>query len=990
MSKFKSGRVRTSLLAVTALSGFALTGQPAIAQDDGDAVDDTIIVTGSRIPRADLQASSPISVVNQQDITLSGSVLVEDFLNELPQIAPELTSTTNNGGTGASTVDLRALNALSGSPRTLILVNGRRFMSSDEQGRIDVNNIPSALIQRVEVVTGGASSIYGSDAIAGAVNFILKDDFEGVELGGRYGVTDESDGDTYNVNLTIGGDFADGRGNAVVFADYYNRGEIRAGARPFSEFAMDDIGAPNGFITLGSGRIPGGQLNLGAAGGVLPDGSTASTVKFTEDGTPISNDVDGESFNFQPENYLQTPSERFLIFGQSHFEVSRFFDAYMEISYANNRNEQQLAQDANDITDAPPFLQVPLTNPLIAANPDLVTFLSDNFDTGAPGIDDVAGDGIANLPVTLARRMVEVGPRRTDRETDAFRVLIGGRGDLPFETNGSPWQYDAYYSYARTNTSEILAAYTSDIRIQRALQAEPDGLGGAQCIDPAARAGGCVPIRLFGEGDTSLPPAALAYISPTAIQVTETEQHIASVSANGELFELPAGAVQTALGFEYRSEAADFRPDLLLQTGELGPGNDNDPTSGSFNVWEVYGETLVPIVTGQPFFERVELEAAIRYADYTTVGSAVSFGGGGSWTPVEGFKIRGLFQRAVRAPNVAELFEGFVGDSPTFADPCNTAGQMGTAATTGLTVAQIQAFCIAQGVPDPNNFQGDAQVLGTTSGNPNLTEEKANTWTVGMVISPPSMPNFSAVVDYYNITLTDAIDDVNATTTANLCVQSQDLNNFFCQGITRNPFNGQIIRLDQPRVNLGAEEREGIDWEIRYNLDLANVFGDRGFLSNANIDFAHLGNYTLTNTTQSTPDSPPTDCNGIFGGGCTGLGDFAQPEWRLTNNVTLNAGPMSFRGQVRVVGGLTNAFVATISDLAAPDTAVETYLDLATTYDVTENVRLLAGIDNVFDNEPPIIGFGFTGRGGGADANTDPSLYDVIGRRFFFGANVRF
>lgn len=961
----------------------ATTALPALAQSD------TVVVTGSRIPRADLNSSSPVSVVDSADIELSGSVVVEDILNELPQIAPEITSTTNNGGTGFVSVDLRALNGTSGSPRTLVLVNGRRWMPADEFNRIDLNTIPSALIQRVEVATGGASSIYGSDAVAGAVNFILKDDFEGLEVGGRYGVTEAGDGDTYNANIMLGGNFGDGRGNAVVFADYYNRKSIRAGAREHSAVARDDVGAPTGFIELGSSRVVGGGVygdGRPLVGGkpadlLFADGSTGGSAGFTEDGTPVNG---AGSYNFQPDNYLQTPNERFLIHGQATYEIADWIEGFTEVSYANNRNEQQLAFDANDIPDGGPLF-VPLDNPLIAENSVLVDFLRTNFDNGLAG-DVTAGDDIATLP-DFRRRMIEVGPRFLDREIDTYRVMLGLRGETGFAPLGDSWDFEAYYSFARTNKAEFQTAYTSDIRIQQALFAEIDPLSGdVVCTDPT---GGCVPIRLFGIGEGAISPEAAAFIAPTAARRNTAEQQVFNATTFGDLFETGAGNAGMALGFEYRKEAGLFQPDSLLQSGELGPGSNTRPTNGDYTVWEVFGETRVPLISGAPFAELVEAEAAIRFADYSTVGSVLSFGGGGSWTVVDGLKLRGLYQRAVRAPNVGELFGGLTINSPTFADPCNGSQLSTSAGLAGVSVAEMTAFCTTWGVPDPASFQGDAQVSGVTQGNPDLIEETANTVTVGAVLTPSSMPNFSLTFDYYNINLTDAIDDVAATTVANLCILRFDLTDTFCAGITRNPGNGQIISLVQPKVNFGSEVRKGFDWEMRYSYDLGEAVG--GWFSNTTLDIAHMGNYTLDNTTQPTTELPGNDCNGIFGGACSGLGNFAQPKWRLTTNITANVGEnFSLRTQVRNVGNLDNVFKSTIDDLAAPDTGTYTYVDMAASLQATETVELNFGVDNLFNKEPPLMGFGFTGRGGGSDANTDPSLYDVIGRRYFVGARLRF
>ena len=990
---FKKLQMRRALLLGSAATLLAVSSSGvSVAQDQDDAlVDDEveqIFVTGSRIPRGDLVSTSPIAVLGEQDILFSGRVTLEDVLNELPQVAPSLGGTTNNGGTGAATVDLRALNAISGSQRTLVLVNGRRYLASDAEGRVDLNSIPSALINRIEVVTGGASAVYGSDAIAGAVNFILRDDFEGIRASSQYTISDEGDGETLNVNVTMGSNFADDRGNAALFVDYYDRKTLLASERPLTAVARDDIGAPAGFIELGSSRIPGGQIIQ--PNQVLPDGSMANAVGFMPDGTPVANP---DSFNFQTTNFIQTPLQRFLIHGQANYEVNRHFTGFMELTYSNNQVDQQLAQDANDIPDggdAPLFVPY-MENPFIADNAVLSAFLGDNFDQGT-NLDAVAGDGIATIP-DFRRRMTENGPRFEDRVFNSFRAMVGGYGELPDFGFGQNWNYEFFYSFATTNRTSILNSFTSDLRIQQAVNATTDAEGNPVCMDPS---GDCAPIGLFGEG--SISEAAQAFIAPQAIESEDTEQQIFNVSFTGELAELDAGPLSVAFGYEFRDEEAKNEPDLFLQTGELGPGNDNDPTEGGFQSSEIFGEVLIPVLADKTFAKSLNIEGAIRVADYDTVGTTFTYKAGGDWTPFEGFRIRGLFQRAVRAPNVNELSQGNSADSPSFSDICSAAQiNEGAAAGFGLSLAQLRDLCIQQGVPasQVGIFVADSQVLAITTGNPNLTEETARTATIGFVYTPEAIPGLSITADYYRIRVDDAIDDVNLQTVQSLCAQDFAASgtiagSVFCDAIVRSPINGAISRIVQPRLNLGSEFREGIDWQIDYSFELANLLPFGGFaVDGATMRFFQAGNYTLSNET-SPIEGETIDCNGIFGGGCTGLGDFAQPVWRLNNNLDYAVGKFSARVQLRILGKLTNAFIDDFDDLGTPETGVEGYLDIAFNYDVTENIQLFAGVNNALDNEAPLLGFGFTGRGGGADANTDPSLYDVIGRVFFFGGTLNF
>ncbi|MEM9809880.1 MAG: TonB-dependent receptor, partial [Pseudomonadota bacterium] len=651
------------------------------------------------------------------------------------------------------------------------------------------------------------------------------------------------------------------------------------------------------------------------------------------------------------------------------YEVNDYVEAYMETTYANNKINQQLAFDANDIPDNPASLFVPITgNPLIT-NPNLITFLDNNFDDGMGA--DAANDDIATIP-DLRRRMVEVGPRFTSFESDAFRVLTGLRGEVPVEF-GSGWNYDIYYSFARTNRSETLRGFTSDARIQQAVDVVTGAGGEAECRNTT---GGCVPITLFGPG--SIDPDAIGFISPTAAVVRETEQQIFNASLSGNAFELPAGSVGVALGYEYRDESARDVPDQFVVSGELGPGNNEDPVEGQFDVHEVFGEILIPVLADAPFAESLEVEGAVRYADYSSVGSATAFKVGGSWTPVSGFKIRGIYQEAVRAPNIFELFGQATG-AATVTDGC------ASAQTASNPTAQ--AFCGVLGVPNPATFVPDSQATtqetGAILGGSSLKPESAETWTVGFVWQPQIIDGLSITADYYSIFLDDAVDTLGPTVRVNQCIASNDVNSAACQLVIRAP-NGDIAFVQDNFLNTGSETRKGIDWQIDYSrdLDILNIPGK--------VRFFHTGNYTFTNEFVPADGEDAIDCNGVFSGDCTGLGDFNQPKWRLTNNITYETGPLQVRAQYRVIGNLENGAADTINDLVFDETGIEGYVDLTASYDVNDNLNIYAGVENLADTSPPLMGSGFTGRNGGSDAGTDPSLYDVLGRRFFIGAVLEF
>jgi iron complex outermembrane receptor protein len=948
----KTGRARLAMAAAP-LAIIAAMAAPATAQDTAPAAapaaeEDVIIVTGSRIARPDLTASSPTTFVRAQDIALSGSTNVEQFLNELPQVTPDATGTTNNGTDGGiATINLRDL----GPNRTLVLVNGRRFVASNNEGWVDINNIPAPLIERVDVVTGGASAVYGSDAVAGVVNFITKKDFEGAELGGQYRISEEGDAAIYSTDVTLGANFEDGRGNAVLHGSYNKRRSLLAGRRTATGTALGDFGddpVDGGLFPLGSSRILGGVILVPDT--TLPDGSTAPDgVFFTPDGSPIA--YDGSTFNFQPLNYLQTPQERYLLSGMAHYDVTDNVTVFMEGTYINTRATQQLAADANDIPEPPAQLLATIANPLF--NSGLQQYLSDNFDAD--------GDGIASIPA-FRRRMQDVGPRFVEFEHDSWRIMTGLRGKF----GDSGINFEAYYSKARTNRTEVLQAYTSDIRIGQALLVEPDpsSPGQFRCIDAGARANGCVPISIFGSDVLS--PEGADFISPTAIVRRSTEQDIVSGVINGNLFDLGAGPVAFALGAEYRKEKSDNLPDDIVASGELGPGSNEQATRGQFSVKEVFGEVSVPVITG------LTLEAALRYSDYSTVGSVWTYKAGGQFEPVEGVRFRGLYQRAVRAPNIYELFQGTAAGADDFDDPCTFRNSPN---------AELQAFCIAQGVPAGvlPTFDGDPGGQATTffGGNPDLREEKSDTYTFGVVLQPRALPGFSASVDYYRINVKDAIDDLTAATTGDLCFDSLDLNSDACQNIVRDPVNGIVIGITALRANLAVEKREGIDWQVNYQFNI-DSFGLGG--EGTRVALQNVGNYSMTNEYQPLEGSDFIDCNGRFGPGCTGLGDFTAPKWRTNTSVTLSSGSFTWRNQVRVISPLRNtqeaAFIKKIK--------AQAYWDTVFNWKASENFDFTLGIDNVLDKDIPIMA------DAGPDSNTDASLFDVFGRSFFIAGRVRF
>lgn len=1001
---FRRARIMSSVAPV-ALTAAALISSPALAQapapsqvgiEEGQI--EQIVITGSRIPRADLVATSPVAVIGSEEFELSGTVNVEQLLNTLPQVVPGLTNTSNNPGDGTATVDLRGL----GAQRTLVLVNGRRWIPSDgaDTVTVDVNTIPASLIKRTEVVTGGASAVYGSDAIAGVVNFILKDDFEGIQLDSQYGITEEGDSETWNLNLTIGSNTADGKGNVTLFADYYIQDPTFQRERDFSFFACDDgpelpntrdgfaCGladpdgeAPQGLIRGGSTSIPGtrlrGAIDIDGDGAI--DGS--SGVRFEPDGTPRLFNSDTDSFNYAPFNFLQVPLERWEIATTGRYEVvPQYLEAFAEGAFANTRSDQELAP-------TPAVLGTGSGTPVnvIRITVDDNPFLTDDAkQVLLDSFGDPNDDGIIETTNLLQRRLLEVGSRRSLDTRNAWRVLGGLRGQLD---NG--WNYETYYSFARMERVNRLENDASATRFAQALLAVTDpGTGEPVCLDPS---NGCAPLNIFGEGNIS--EAAADFIRVSATNITTTQQQVANVSLTGTAIDLPAGPLGFAVGGEWRSENFAFSPDTFLASGDVLGFNAGAPTVGEFQVWELFGEVNVPLVSGVPFIDYLGIDAGFRYSDYDIdqVGGVWTYKATGEWSPIEDLRVRGGFQRAIRAPNIVELFQGTSQDFPPYVDPCS-ADQ--NPIENGLAQA-----CINDGVPADllGIFtQGNSQVQASIGGNPDLEEETADTFTIGAVWQPRFVPGLSLTVDYFNIEVEDAIAPFGGGAPfviAGCILSGNGLDSdAFCAAYQRDPFGDPLI-VQAPNENIATLKAEGIDVQIDYSFDLADfgLGGDAG-----SVDIFWLGSHRLENSFQPNPGLPPIECAGFFGAPCgITIDGVSDPDWKFTSRFTYRRSSWTASLRWRWTAATTDGRISQAAAFGLPDPTdsippdaleydAQHYFDLSGSWNVLENLRLLAGVDNLFDNDPPTVGTQQV------QANTDPSLYDVLGRRFFLSATVSF
>jgi outer membrane receptor protein involved in Fe transport len=933
---------------------------PAAAQDQRQEARETveeIVVTGSRIPRRDFTSPSPMTTVDQLELRLAGVTNVEDTLNTLPQVVPDLGRATNNPGNGTATVNLRGL----GTNRSLVLLNGRRFIPTDTFGSVDLNNIPSALIERIEVVSGGASAVYGSDALTGAVNFILRQDFDGIEATVQYDVTERGDGDVIDLNLAAGTQFAGGRGNVSGFLNYYDRSSIFARDRAFTQQTIfDDIFTGETF-PAGSSAVPAGIINSPAdIGGVpAPDGIT-----FEPDGTPRPFVDPDDRFNYAPFNYIQVPLERKVAAAFLNFDISATARLYGEYMFVDSVQASELAPTANFFAQ----IQMNLDNPFVA--PETRQIFEDFFDP-----DD---DGIAEF--FFSKRLPELGSRNLRRDTELNRLVAGFDADI-----WNDWSFDVHLVLADSDGQVVQSNDGSRSRFLQAMLVDPVTM---ECFDPS---GGCVPANIFGENSIS-PEAADFIRAPPFTFDLNVNQTIVGSSIVGTLAELPAGDLGFALGIEYREDEYEEIPDPDVDNDDQMGLFIDDPMFGKTELTEVFGEVRVPILSDKPFARYLAVEGGYRYSDHDIAGGFDTWKAALEWEPFTGYTLRGSMQQAVRAPNALEYFE----IESSFVDPF--IAEFGDLCSASLMPDQlgITDVCIAQGIPASQVGVFEATpffpTLATTSGNLDLDPEESDTLTAGIVMQPEFLPDFQLSVDYYSIEIENAIQFVEPFDTVILCFTVNNPDDPLCQAVERDPVTFNISAVAGGPRNVAKIRTEGFDVQINYEHDLPTWLAM--FDGNAYLRWWFVGNHAIENGTQTTPDVEFTDCAGNIGFPCDVNSFGTLPENKTKTRVTYVSGPLSLSLQWRWVDGMNDAFLEHGLELfgiprdsvnfAIPYVGSENYYALSFDYLISDSIELFGGIHNLTDNDPPLLA------GNQSQSNTDPSLYDVYGRRYYLGVTARF
>lgn len=971
------------------------TNQEPALQAAPEEMGAPIIVTGSRIARRNVDTAAPVAVVQDEEFQLSGTVNVENVINTLPQVVPGTTSFSNNPGNGTATLNLRGL----GSNRTLVLVNGRRWLSYDTAQVVDLNTIPSFLLDSVDVVTGGASAVYGSDALAGVVNFRLRE-VEGVEMGGQYSLTERGDGARYELHGAIGTSFADGRGSATVFAEYFNRESVFQGDRGFSNFALggETFGEPQ--QQFGSSTTPNGTLAyVGGASGLGPrfrrDNPATPAIEPTDNGIGQFNQANNSvffdtpgtfrpgtgSYNYAPANYLQIPQERYLLGGYADYDFGGGHTAYTEVAYVNNRVATELAATPVtgafnlDLATVGQFLDAGSLATLQAIDAAETARVA-AFNATVTDPADLITDDPGVVRTNINRRVTETGSRNSLDERNAFRVLGGVRGPL-----GSYLNYDAYYMYSRTRNANIQAGNISRSAFQAGLDGSAD------------------PINIFGPN--TLTQAQVDQISILAQNGDVSSQQVASAVISGTFGDFAIGTAEPiafAVGTEYRKVASQFIPDTALSSGDVIGFNAGQATQGEYDVKEVFGELNIPVEFGTA---RLELSGAGRYSDYSldAVGGVWTYAGGVEFAPVRDVTLRAQYQRAVRAPNVGELFGGQALGFPGATDPCSVAAN--------ATNAAVVALCEATGVPagtvgGGTLIQPNTQIPATFGGNPNLQEETSTSWTAGVVLQPSFLPGFTLTADYFDIQIEDTISTISLARTFDLCFnQVQDLADPICAPFIGGIRNGagQIDVTNPPSLggqNIAELSVKGVDLQMSYNTALPfSLFTDTG---EQNLSLSFLGTWTKESSVIEFPGADLLDCAGLFGNTC----GQPTPEYKWTTRASFIDGPVTTSLRWRHLSSVKDDDddVNYAEFNGAEVIPAYDLFDLTFSFAANESMTFTAGVNNIFDKlpqTPTFNGIIVSSQNDGtllgdnqAEGNTYPSTYDVLGRDYFVSVNFKF
>jgi iron complex outermembrane recepter protein len=947
-----------------------------------------IVVTGTRLGSANTTSPSPIAVLDSEELQRLGTPRVEDLVNSLPQINSTLNLGANGAAvaplTGTATADLRGIGAL----RTLVLINGRRTAPGDAYNpSADLNTVPSILVKRVEVLTGGASAIYGSDAIAGVVNFILDTNFTGFKLELEGGINRGSnnrgdlqaierasgatprtgtiyDGGSQDVSAVFGRDLFGGSGHVTAYGGYRRAHEVTAGSRDFGACTLIETG--NSLQCLLDGTTALGQF--------APSNGNPLTLD-TANGHAFRSLAPGDLYNPAPYQQLQRPDTRFNGGVFANYKFNDAANLYGEVQFMDDKTTARFEPAGTTPTGASlNVFGINCNNPLLSASQ-----VNDLCTSAGLGPIDTAQVG-------LGRRNVEGGVRSDEFHHLSSRTVLGIKGTI-----SEPWSYDASLVYGRLDEHETLSNDLLLSHVTNALNVvNVNGVPTCQSVvngtDPA-----CVPYNIFQVGGVT--PAALNYVTGQGKQSGYVERTIANVQTIGDLshYGIVSPLAHTgfgiAAGAEYRVEGIHYHPNAAYSTGDLIVTGAARPTDGTFRVAEVFTEFKMPLIEDRPFAKELNLNLSDRYAHYLPQGNVNAYGVGLEWAPIQPVRLRGSVSRAVRAPTAFELFTPQVLFQTPFTDPC-----------AGPTPSATQAQCALSGVTAQQygHIASQTAVNALVGGNPLLKPETADTVTAGFVLTPLSSVLFSA--DYWRIKANKFISNVPAQLALPSCLNTG--NPFNCALIQRDA-NGSLStglgasagRIVSTRYNTGSYGNSGIDFEGRYNLSLRSIAPKAGSL-----EFSFSGSIALDNPINVTPGTSPVDCTDLYGPTCSTVGPTTPvPHWRHRLRTTWES-PAGVEVSLnwRYIGRLNSEFTSSNPNLSNPSNifpvdshiAAYSYLDLETGIDATEHIHISLGVNNVTDKRPPVIGL--VSNPLIVNANMASGVYDVLGRYLFAGLTVKF
>lgn len=1027
---FRSILLGGSILSVLSTPAFAQTGPEGVEVEE-------IVVTGSRLSSSvATQAAQPVQVVTAQSIEAQGVTQVSDLLDRIPALQSSSSSAQANGG--AATLNLRGM----GSARTLTLVNGRRYVAGvPGSAAVDVSSIPAGLIERVEVLTGGASAVYGSDAVTGVVNFILKDDYEGTEMTVQGGLSSEGDAEEFYLSLLHGRSFDKGRGNFTIGVQGNERSELYYGDRSYAKNngTYDDYTNPALYFQAGDPLPPGRTLantrgrTILLGGAPRYAGTDASLIARAQSATPrafiadprfsisstsglIGIDLDGDGYaepadffsnpqvnadcatnrngqlgygcytvdpvtgQFRPfqdglyagsanqsggdgaaqvfDNQSLLPKESsYSLSFTANYNISTFFNPFVELTASWNKGITYNPYNTYDDS-----IPISLDNPFI---PDELRALVDAEIAADPSIADTA-------QIALSRDHIDIFDPKAESDRRTYRAVVGTRGELDLG-----WNYELSFNYGRTEQDTTFAVRLED-RFFAAIDAVTDPVTGeAVCrstLDPTAAPpisglypefGGpvpnpfqtftpgagsdCRPLNLFGLGNIS--PEASAFVGPLVTDTSLIQQTVVSGFLAGDLerwFSLPGGPIGFAIGGEYRKEESDFDPNDYDEQGVTFRYANTAAVSGEFEVAEGFVEISLPLLADLPFAETLTLNAAARFGDYSNIGNTETFKADMVWAPVSDLRFRGGVSKAVRAPNIAELFTPLQTQGFRPIDPCSAEN---ITQGTGFREANCRADLARYGVTVGSTYDFadplTAQFFGASGGNPDLEAETSDSWTAGVVLQPRFLSNFTLTADYWNIKIENAIASVSAQDIVNSCYDAPDINNQYCALISRDDRPGSLTQggldyLQQSQVNFAGLEASGVDFNAVYRLDMdsfgkpewgALTLGVGGTWLEDRNDFPFVADATLANPVKE---------------------ELNFPEWVVNTSVRWKVGAFTAGLFSNYQSEQTRSGVQienTVSFDAPWNEAIWTH-DASLSWDIDGKSDLILGVNNLTDEEP--------------------------------------